>query len=147
MDGTVFIAALGILSTAGTAWYTTRSQRQGERDGRLLEARVRVYGECATSLYEYERATYNRVKARLNAVPDRDDLRQEAYRVSAQARAAIGQVAIMCDDNVHKALEEWRQAVSKYKTATTDEDLREQRTVMLDGLDRALRLARKDIAP
>ena len=52
-----------------------------------------MYGECATALYEYERATYARASARIDGQPDgeRDVLRQDAYRCEFVARSAIGQ--------------------------------------------------------
>jgi hypothetical protein len=48
-------------------------------------------------LYGYERATYNRVKARLDRRPnaERETYRQEAWTSNAKARAAIGVVALL----------------------------------------------------
>lgn len=62
MDATVIVAAMGFVATLVGTWLSARSQRQGDREGRILDARVRTYGECSDSLYEYARATYNRVK-------------------------------------------------------------------------------------
>lgn len=64
MVATVIVAALGFASTVLGAWLTARSHRQGDREGRILDAKVRIYGECSDSLYEYARATYNRAKAK-----------------------------------------------------------------------------------
>lgn len=124
MIGTVVVAALGLGSTLLAAWLTSRSHRRGEREGRILDAKVRIYGECASSLYEYERATYNRVKARLASVPHdvREDMRQQAYEFNSRARAAIGQVAILCDEQLRDRLEEARSAVGEYNRAVSEAD-------------------------
>ncbi len=97
MNTTVAVAALGFASTLLGGWLAAYWQHRRTRDLQLLDAKVRVYGECSTSLYEYERATYNRVKARLNTIQEaeREPLRQEAYRSNTMARAAIGQVSIL----------------------------------------------------
>lgn len=145
MIATIIVAALGFAATVFAAWVTTHSQRQGERDARLLDARLRVYGDCATSLYDYDRATFNRVKARLASRPDRDDLRQEAYHLNARVRAAIGQVAILCDDGVRKRLESARLSVGDYNTAKTERDLREKHERVLAAIDEALSSARADL--
>lgn len=82
MEATVIVAGMGFVATLTGAWLTGRSQRQAALEGRILDAKVRVFGACADTLYEYERATFNRVKARLASQPDarREELRQEAYR-------------------------------------------------------------------
>lgn len=109
---------------------------------------MRIYGECAHSLYEYERATYNRVKARFASLPHpvREDLRQEAYHCNAQARATIGQVAILCNEDVREQLEAARKAIGKYNDADTEHDLRSRHKAVRDALETALRHARADFA-
>lgn len=88
---------MGFAATLLTAWLGSRWKRGADIEARLLEARVRVYGECVETLSEYRRATHNRVKARIDNWPeeDREPLRQEAYRASAKARAATGKAAIV----------------------------------------------------
>src|SRR4051794_27287426 len=99
MDSTVVIAAMGFISTLVGAGLAARWQRLSARETRLLDAKVRAYGECAAALYEYERATYGRAKARLDRQPEqgRAELRDEAHRSNARARSAIGQVALLSE--------------------------------------------------
>ena len=66
MDATVIVAAMGFAATVLAAWATSRWQRQGDRESRILDAKLRVYGDCSGSLYEYARATFNRVAARID---------------------------------------------------------------------------------
>jgi hypothetical protein len=100
-------------------------------------------------MYEYERATYNRVKARFAGQQHsiREELRQEAYHCNARARATIGQVAILCDEAVRDQLEDARKAIGRYNHADTEPDLRHRHDAVRDGLEAALRLARGDLAP
>lgn len=49
----------------------------------MLDARVRTFGESSASLYEYQRATFNGVKARIEAAPEED----RQVPVGAQAKA------------------------------------------------------------
>src|SRR3954453_12654410 len=97
MDATGVVAARGFVSTLLGAWLASFWQRRATREGRFTDAKLRAYGDCAAFLYEYERATYNRVKARLDTLPDahREDLRQEAYRCNARVRSAIGLASIL----------------------------------------------------
>jgi hypothetical protein len=112
----------------------------------MLDARVRTYGSCAQSLYEYERAAYNRAKARLESpeIP-REELRQEAYQRNAETRATIGQVAILCDEAVRDRLEAARKAIGGYSDAHTVDELRQRHDAVLDDLEASLRLARREI--
>lgn len=115
MDATVIVAAMGFAATLLAAWLSARLQRQGDREGRILDARVRTYGECSASLYEYSRATYNRVRARVDSRPEdyREGLRQEAYRCNGRARSAIGQTIILTgNETLHQRLEAARHAIS-----------------------------------
>lgn len=88
---------MGFLATVLTAWLSARWRRSADIQGRLLEARVRVFGLCVDALSEHRRATHNRVKTRIEgpAGRDRDAIRQDAYQSNARARAAIGQAAII----------------------------------------------------
>src|SRR4051812_24397159 len=127
MDATVVVAAMGFVATLLGTWLSTRSQRQGDREGRLLDARVRVFGDCSESLYEYTRANYNRVKSRLDGRSEeyREGLRQEAYRCNARARSAIGQAAILSgSENLQESLVTARRAIGKLTDASDRADLR-----------------------
>ncbi len=97
MNSTVIVAALGLLTTLGAAGFTSYMQRQSQRESRVFEARVAGYAELVSALYNYERATYSRVKARLEgrADVDREALREEAWSSNAKARAAIGVIALL----------------------------------------------------
>lgn len=88
---------MGFAATLLAAWLGARWKRDADIEARLLEARVRVYGQCVETLSEYRRATHNRVKARIDERPEaeREVLRQEAYRANARARAATGEAAIV----------------------------------------------------
>src|SRR3954469_16450456 len=149
MDATVVVAAIGLMTTLLAAWFTTYWQRQGDREGRILDAKVPVYGECSNSLHEYTRATYNRVKARLESLPDpeREPLRQDAYRCNARAKSAIGQVMIISGNtSLREHLEEARRAVGDLKDAVDAADLKQRRETVNKRLDDALDLARSDLA-
>lgn len=148
MDATVIVAALGFVSTLLAAWLSARLQRQGDRAGRLLDARVRTYGECSDSLYEYARATYNRVKARLESRPadQREDLRQEAYRCNARARSAIGQAVILSgNESLQEQLAAARHAIGAMNDATDYDDLRRRQQDVYEMLKDALNVARTDL--
>lgn len=115
---------------------------------RILEAKVRVYGECSDNLYEYTRATYNRVKARLACRPEvqREGLRQEAYRSNARARSAVGQAAILSgDEDLRLKLEHVRHKVGDLNHAVDDGDLRQRHDGLHKLLKEALERARHDL--
>lgn len=148
MDATITIAAMGFAATLLAAWFSARSQRQGDRQGRILEARVRTYGECSETLYEYARATYNRVKARLDSRPDdqREGLRQEAYRCNARARSAIGQAAILSgSESLEERLATARHAIGKLNDAPDHADLRRRQADVYKMIKNALTIARTDL--
>lgn len=148
MDTTVVVAGMGFTATVLGAWLTARSQRTTDREGRILEAKVHVYGECSDTLYEYVRAMFNRVRARFDGVPDgeRHGLRQEAYRCGARARSAIGQAAIVSgNEDVQKRLEMAREAVGELKEAVSHPDLINRHEDVLEKLNHALDTARADL--
>lgn len=148
MEATVAIAAMGFIATLGGAWLTGNAQRQAARDERLLDAKVRTFGECSASLYEYQRATFNRVKARIGDLPDehRQPLRQEAYRANTRSRSAIGQVAILSgDEELQRRLERARTSVGDLNDATDERDLRRRSKEVHEILIHALELARIDL--
>jgi hypothetical protein len=149
MDATVIVAAMGFVATLLGTWLTARSQRQGDREGRILDARVRVYGECSDSLYEYARATYNRVKSRLESLPDehREKLRQEAYRCNARARSAIGQAAILSgNESLQERLATARRAIGRLNDAPDRTDLSRRQEEVYQMLNNALSVARSDLS-
>ena len=148
MDTTVAVAAMGFATTLLATWMTGRFQGRADRDGRILEARVRVYGECSDSLYEYARATYNRAKARLELRPevDREILRQEAYRCNARARSAIGQALILSgEQHLGEKLSSVRHEIGELKHASDETDLKRRQSEIYDRLKEALDAARGDL--
>ncbi|MET8520158.1 hypothetical protein [Nocardioides sp. NPDC004968] len=149
MTTTVVVTAMGILATLLGAWWGAYWQHRNSRDLQLLDARVRVYGECAASLYEFERVTYSRVKARLADLPaaERESLRQEAYRNNSAARAAIGQLSILsAGGKIPKGFEALRQAIGDLNDAPGLDELRERHDEIYVELDRVLEQARADLA-
>ncbi|WP_248579537.1 hypothetical protein [Nocardioides sp. InS609-2] len=148
MDATVIVAAMGLAATLLATWLTARSQRRVDREGRILDAKVRTYGECSESLYEYARATYNRSKARIAAQPDRDEEgpRQEAYRANARARSAIGQVLILTkNQELEEELTRARRQIGQLNRAPNHDDLRSRQEVAYQTIKRALDMARSDL--
>ncbi|WP_327634557.1 hypothetical protein OHB24_31860 [Kribbella sp. NBC_00482] len=148
MDATVLVAAMGFVSTLLGAWFAAYWQRRASREGQLLTAKLRAYGDCAAALYEYERATYNRAKARLAALPEeqRVELRQEAYRCNALARSALGQVAILSGSgSLRQELEAVRHSVGGLNDAIDPADLKRRHDGVAMALDQALGRAGSDL--
>lgn len=148
MDTTVVIAALGLAATLLGTWLGSYWQRRGARALQLLDARIRCYGECAASLYEYERATYDRVKSRLEGRPAsaRESLRDEAYKANAAARSALGQARVLsASRDVPEGLEAIRRAIGQYNSQESHTDLRAGHDAVLSDLGRVLAQARSDL--
>ena len=139
---------MGFLATLGAAWLTASAQRQAVRDERMLEAKLRAFGECSESLYEYHRAAFNRVKARLSNLPhtDRDLLRQDAYRANTRARAAIGQVAILSQSiELRNRLEQARGRIGELAQAEEGPDLARRSSSALELISESLEQAQEDL--
>lgn len=147
MDATVVVAALGFLSTLLAAWLGAYLQHRRTRELQLLEAKLRVYGDCAAALVEFQRATYNRVKARIDRPnEDREALRQEAYRGSTSVRAAIGQAAILSgNQRLWEQFEAARKAIGDLNHAKGQSDLRQRHDEVSDELIQVLNNARSDL--
>ncbi|MFE6648118.1 hypothetical protein ACFVJS_16225 [Nocardioides sp. NPDC057772] len=148
MSTTVIVAAMGLLATLLGAWLGAFWQHRNTRDLQLLDARIRVYGECAASLYEFERVTYSRVKARLENLPDaeREPLRQEAYRNRSAVRAAIGQLSVLsAGSEIPTKFEAIRRAIGDLNDAESHEDLKQRHDEIYVDLDRVLVQARADL--
>ena len=148
MNATVLVAAMGFASTLLGAWLAAYWQRRASREGQLLTAKLRAYGDCAATLYEYERATYNRVKARLESLPEtqREELRQEAYRCNTRARSALGQAAILSGtEHLRQELEAVRESVGDLNEAVDRVDLKRRHDGVSAALDQALGSARSDL--
>jgi hypothetical protein len=149
MNATVVIAALGFASTLIGTWLAADLQRRSARASRILDAQVRIYGECAANLYEYQRAAYNRTKARLASRPEaeREELRQAAYRSNAQAKSAIGQAAFVSGKqrDLHSRLETVREAIGAFSEADTEADLRRRNDRVHAELIRVLSEARDEL--
>lgn len=145
---TVLVAGMGFGATLLAAWLTGLLQRRTARDERILDAKVRVFGECSASLFEYQRVAYDRVKGRLESRPEshREKARQETYRYASRSRSAIGQVGILTrDEDLHSALDRARKTISRYSEATNESDLKRRQESALRALDEALEGARKDL--
>jgi len=150
MDSTVVVAGLGFAATLLSVWITAHFQTESNIAGRMLDARLRVYGECADSLYEYSRATYNRAKLRLAGRPEgeRDGVRQEAFRCNARARSAIGQVYLVTGArDLQDQLSRIRHAIGEFNHVTTEADLKRLQTQTYGELNRALERAREHLSP
>lgn len=101
MIATIVVAALGMASTLLATALTAHLHRTGTRYGRRFDARLEAYAELIGVLYEFERATYDRVKARIDGKPDdenREEKRQEAWRLDSRARSAISLVTLLGND-------------------------------------------------
>lgn len=149
MDSTVVVAGMGFVAALLSVWLTAHFQRRSDREGRILEARLRVYGDCADSLYEYSRATYNRAKSRLQSRPEaeRDEVRQEAFRCNARARSAIGQAYILTGDrDLEDQLSQVRHDIGNFNHVATETELKRLQSETYDGLNRALETARRHLA-
>lgn len=148
MDATVVVAGMGFIATLLGVWMTGRFQAQIARDVQMTDAKLRTFGECSSSLHEYQRATFNRVKARIESLPEpvREPLRQDAHRANARARAAIGQVAILShDEALQQQLEKARVQVGGLNKATGREHLTQLSTDAHSALFDALERARVDL--
>lgn len=149
MNTTVIVAAMGFLATLLGGWLGAFLANRNTRNLQLLDARVRVYGECAANLYEYERVTYSRVKARLDGLPDgdRELLRQEAYRNSSSTRAAIGQLRVLsAGGEVPNGFETLRRTIGDdLNNALSHHDLRRRHDEVYAALDLVLEKARVEL--
>jgi hypothetical protein len=150
MDSTVIVAGMGIVAAPVSVWLTARLQHKSDRAGRMLEAQLRVYGDCADSLFEYSRATYNRAKTRLQGQPEaeHDALRQEAFRCNARARSAIGQAYILTGDGaLVDHLSQIRHDIGKFNDVGSEDELKRLQQETFVELNVALGDVRRHLAP
>lgn len=148
MDATVLVAGMGVRSTLLGNWLAARWQRRSALVAQVHEAKVRVYGDGVADMYEFERATYDRVKAWLEALPEkhREELRQEAYRCNARARSAIGRVAMLSESNgLREGLESARRAIGDLNEVGDYEELRGQHDGIYEALGHVLATARAEL--
>lgn len=148
MASTVVVAVLSFAAALLSVWLTAHLQDRSHRAGRLLEAQLRVYGDCADALYEYARATYNRKKSQLEGRPEsqRDGIRQEAFRWNARSRSAIGQTYILTGDReLENELSQVRNAIGGLNDVTTETDLKRGQKEVYERLNRALGAARRHL--
>jgi hypothetical protein len=148
MDATVAVAAMGFVSTILGVWLSARWQRKGAREAQILEAQVRVYGDCAAALYEYERATYSRARARIDGWPDeeREGLRQEAYRCEVRARSAIGQATYLSGtESLDQLFESVREKVGSLNEVADRKELYRRHQNIHDSLRDVLRRVRSEM--
>jgi hypothetical protein len=149
MDSPVLVAGIGFAAALISVWLTAYFQTRSDRAGRVLEARIWVYGDCADSLFEYSRATYNRAKARIQGLPEvaRDPIRQEAFRCNARARSTIGQVHILTgDQSLEEELSRVRHDIGRLNDAKTEDDLKSLQNEIYEALKRVLEAARSHLA-
>lgn len=77
MDDTVLVALLGFIATVVGTGLGGYWQRASSRASRMFAARLAALQELSGAIYEYERATYDRVKSRMDAsLDDRASVRQ-----------------------------------------------------------------------
>lgn len=148
MDATVAVAAMGFITALLSVWLTARLQGRSEREGRIMEARLRVYGDCSDSLFEYSRATYNRAKSKFErrSELERDPIRQEAYRCNARARSAIGQVYILTGDrDLEERLSRVRHDIGQFNHVPTESELKDLQSTTYGRLNEALERARRHL--
>ncbi|KHL13255.1 UNVERIFIED_CONTAM: hypothetical protein LK11_32645 [Mumia flava] len=144
----MIVAGMGFVAALLSAWLGARLQRKSDRDVRMLEARLRVYGECADSLYEYSRATYSRAKSRLAGRPEveRDQLRQAAYHCNARVRSAIGQAYILTGDlDLERRLSTVRRTVGTYNGVSDPDELKGLQQQAYREINDALEAARRHL--
>lgn len=145
---TLSVAGMGFAATLASAWLTGRNQQQTDIKGRLLDAKITVFGECSDWLYEYQRTSYNRARSRLEGHPQeqRERLRQETYQAGTRARSAIGRLSILTgDENLRRALDEVRGNIAEYSSAQTRPQLDQRRERVLDHLAEGLERARSHL--
>jgi sRNA-binding protein len=150
MSSTVVVAAMGLVATVLAAWLSSWSNRRAEREGQLLEARVRVYGECSESLFEYARANFNRAKTRIAGQPEEEHgkVREEAYPCNARARSAIGQAAILTgQEALEERLSSTRHVIGSFNDVTELAELTQRQHQVHGEIKAALEVARRDLMP
>lgn len=148
MNPTIVIAAMGFATTLLATMMSAHLQRNGDREARLLEARVCVYGECSDSLYEYARTTYNRAKSGVQqgSRVDMEPLEQEAYRCNARARSAIGQALILSRDHaLAEKLSRIRHDIGELNDAETAQDLKRRQSEVYERLKVVLEAVGEDL--
>lgn len=149
MYTTVVVAALGVAGTLFAPLVTARLQRRASLEARVLDARLRTYGECVANLYEYERATFNRVQTRLRgSLPegDREVVRQSAYRQKAQVRSLIAQVAVVTSrPELAAELAQVLEGIDEFNSVETGGELGRRHDEALERLDKTTSLARSEL--
>lgn len=146
---TIIVAAMGLIATLGATWLSGEIARRKDRDNRVLEAKLDVYGECAGGLYEYLRVCFDRSDARIKNRPEveREPRRMAMYGMESRLRAVIGQVAILSgDEDLLAELETVRESIRSIGTEPVEmDDLVERRHRALKEVDRVMRTARADM--
>lgn len=133
MDSTVWVATIGFASTIIVAFLSARWQSSGAKAAQLRQSRATAFGDCVGDLYEFERAAYNRAKARVSGQTNgaREPLRQEYYRLNAATRSSIARVSILCDSEVlAEKLGALRDHIWEYNDSQGPEDLRARHKLM-----------------
>jgi hypothetical protein len=138
MLGTLVGGAIALVGSVVGIVISQRLQRRGDREARILDAKVRIFGECTEALYEYERVNFGRARARLRQQPEaeRETLRQEVYRFEARARAAIGQAAYLSGST---ELEESFESVHKDVHALSEARGYDELTIRHEAIQQKLK--------
>ncbi|MFG1909095.1 hypothetical protein [Kribbella sp. NPDC048928] len=148
MVGTLVGGTIALLGSVIGIVISQRLQQRGERNARILDAKMRVFGECTEALYEYARANFGRARARIEGQTEaaRDVLRQEVYRCEARARAAIGQAVYLSGtDGLDDRFDSVHAAVHDFSKANDQQDLESRHDLIQKELKDVLRKVRKEL--
>ncbi len=147
---TIIVAGMGLTATLVATWLSGEFARRKDRDNRVLDAKLRVYGECAEGLYEYLRVAYDRSDARIKdrPEPEREPRRYAMYSMESRLRAVIGQIAIISgDEKLVAMLENARESVNALGVQFIDKEALDQRhKSVLEEIDRVMGIARADMS-
>ncbi|MET8521707.1 hypothetical protein [Nocardioides sp. NPDC004968] len=146
---TLIVAGMGLTATLAATWLSGEIARRKDWDIRVLEAKLRLYGECAEGLYEYLRVCFDRCDARIRrrSEAEREPRRIAMYGMESNLRAVIGQLAIISgDEDLLAKLEQVRESIRQLGVQPTEmDDLNGRRLQALEEIDRVMRTARADM--
>ncbi|HEY3507618.1 hypothetical protein [Kribbella sp. NPDC051137] len=148
MVSTLVGGAVALVGSIIGILLSQRLQRKSTRDVQILEAKVRIFGECTEALYEYTRANFGRARARIEGRPEsvRETLRQEVYRCEARARSAIGQAVYLSGSNgLDDGFESVHKAVHAFSKAADQGELEHRHQLVQKDLKIILRTVRADL--
>lgn len=143
---TAIIAALAALLGVVMGAYSQRAQG---REARIFGARLAALQEISGAIFEYERATYDRVITRIkDSNPDRGPVRAQAWAANSRTRSAIGVLSLLSDsDDTPNAFEGHRKAIGEYNDLETKEKLTDTHEDLVRVLVKTIQTARVELAP